>query len=83
MAWELHLAHWTTSLAELEVFPNWTYGGRFRVCSGGCSYSGQPVFGFSTTAKRRAEATATRRYLYIDTLQLAVRTGLAAATAPR
>ena len=28
--WELHLSHWTTSVARLEVWQDWVYHGRFR-----------------------------------------------------
>jgi hypothetical protein len=69
MAWELHLSHWTTSLAELEISPNWTYGGMFQGLFGRMLYRGQPVYGFKTPNRSRSDRNA--RYLYIDTFNSA------------
>jgi hypothetical protein len=69
MAWELHLAHWTTSLAVLNVSPNWTYGGQFQGLFGQLSYRGLPVFGFKTPKRGMADRNA--RYVYIDTFNSA------------
>jgi hypothetical protein len=62
---ELHLSHWTGPLPELEVSPNWTYGGRWQGLFGRLTYLGAPVFGSRTPTVRVADARA--RYVYIDT----------------
>jgi hypothetical protein len=62
---ELHLSHWTGALPELEVSPNWTYGGRWQGLFGRLSYHGTPVFGTRTPTTRASDGHA--RYVYIDT----------------
>jgi hypothetical protein len=47
--WWLHLSHWTGPLAELEVYTDWVYGGRFQEVFGRYTYNGQGVRGFDTT----------------------------------
>jgi hypothetical protein len=69
MAWELHLSHWSTPLAVLEVSPNWTYGGMFQGVFGRMLYDGKPVHGFKTPTRSRSDRNA--RYVYIDTLNSA------------
>jgi len=69
MAWELHLSHWSTPLAVLEVSPNWTYGGAFQGVFGRMLYNGKPVHGFKTPTRSRSDRNA--RYVYIDTLNSA------------
>ena len=64
-AHELHLSHWSGPLPELEVSPNWTYGGRWQGLFGRLSYHGMPVFGTRTPTTRTADRHA--RYVYIDT----------------
>jgi len=62
---EFHLSHWSGPLAELQVSPNWTYGGRWQGLFGRLTYDGQPVYGFKTpSATRRGDTYA--RYVYID-----------------
>ena len=63
-ALELHLSHWTGPLPELQVSPNWTYGGRWQGLFGRLSYHGAAVFG-TRTANGPADGHA--RYVYIDT----------------
>ena len=65
MKYELHLSHWTGPLAELEVSPNWTYGGMWQGLFGRLSYRGVPVHGYRTPSDSRADFHA--RYFYIDT----------------
>ena len=65
MKYELHLSHWTGPLAELEISPNWTYGGMWQGLFGRLSYRGVPVHGYRTPSDRRADLHA--RYVYIDT----------------
>ena len=69
MAYELHLSHWTTDLAQLEVSPNWTYGGSLQGLFGRMLYRGTPVHGFKTPTAARSDRHA--RYVYIDTLNSA------------
>jgi hypothetical protein len=65
--WELHVAHFSGELPKLEVFPNWTYGGRWHGLFGRYSYLGQPIFGFGANAKGVPKDKYGRN-LYIDTL---------------
>jgi hypothetical protein len=62
---ELHLSHWTGPLAELDVSPNWTYGGAFQGLFGRLRYRDVPVHGFRTPSPTRSDAYA--RFVYIDT----------------
>jgi hypothetical protein len=64
-AYELHVSHWSGPLPELEVSPNWTYGGSWQGLFGRLSYRGQPVYGFRTPSSTRADGYA--RFFYIDT----------------
>jgi hypothetical protein len=69
MAYELHLSHWNGPLPELEVSPNWTYGGRWQGLFGRLLYRGKPVHGYRTPSTRSGDTFA--RYFYIDTLNSA------------
>ena len=62
---ELHLSHWSGPLAQLEVSPNWTYGGRWQGLFGRLTYLGLPVHGFRTPSPSRSDRHA--RYFHIDT----------------
>jgi len=64
--WELHLSHWTTSVAKLEVWQDWVYHGRFRHLFGRYTYMGQPVHGFGST-HFGAPTDGYGRLLYLDT----------------
>lgn len=68
--WELHISHWSGPLPELEVYPNWTYDGRWQGVFGRYSYLGSPVFGFANNAKGVPKDRYGRN-LYIDTLNSA------------
>jgi hypothetical protein len=48
-AWELRLSHWRGAVVRLEVWRDWSYGGRWHHLFGRLTYRGQPVHGFSTT----------------------------------
>jgi hypothetical protein len=48
-AWELRLSHWTGPIAQLEVYTNWVYSGRFHALFGRASYNGVGIHGFHTT----------------------------------
>ena len=65
-AWELHLAHFSGELPKLEVYANWTYGGRWQGVFGRYSYLGQPIFGYGANAKGVPKDKYGRN-LYIDT----------------
>lgn len=47
--WELHASHWTGALPQLQVWTDWSYGGRFQHLFGRFSYDGSPVYGFHST----------------------------------
>ena len=64
--WELHLSHWTTDLAKVEVWQDWIYHGRFRHLFGRYTYLGKPVYGFGTT-HFGAPTDGYGRLLYLDT----------------
>ncbi|MBD0348786.1 MAG: hypothetical protein ICV59_06510 [Thermoleophilia bacterium] len=65
MRYELHLSHWTGPLGDLQVSPNWTYGGMWQGLFGRLLYRGKPVHGYRTPSDRRSDFHA--RYFYIDT----------------
>jgi hypothetical protein len=62
---ELHISHWRGPLPELEVWRNWTYGGRLQGFFGRLSYDGKPVYG--TRSPSRTVADPFARNVYIDT----------------
>jgi len=68
--WELHLSHFSGELPELDVYANWTYGGRWQGLFGRYSYLGQPIFGFGANAKGVPKDKYGRN-LYIDTFNSA------------
>jgi hypothetical protein len=68
--WELHLAHFSGELPKLEVYANWTYGGRWQGLFGRYSYLGRPIFGFGANAKGVPKDKYGRN-LYIDTFNSA------------
>jgi hypothetical protein len=65
MDYELHLSHWSGALPELEVSPNWTYGGTYEGLFGRLLYQGVPVHGSRTPTPTRGDSYA--RFFYIDT----------------
>ena len=67
---ELHLSHWTTDIAKLELWANWAYSKRFDHVFGRLTYRGQPVFGFASTRKGEP-LDAFGRNIYLDTLDSA------------
>ncbi len=48
-AWELRLSHWRGPVAQLDVWLDWSYSGRWHHLFGRLTYRGLPVHGFSTT----------------------------------
>ena len=69
-AWELHVAHWSGPLPVLELYRNWTYGGKWQGVFGRYTYLGQPVYGFGATAKGVPKDKYGRN-LYVDTFDSA------------
>jgi hypothetical protein len=65
-AQELRLSHWRGPVARLEVWLDWSYGGRWHHLFGRVTYRGRPVHGFSTSS---AGDPLDRygRVLYLDT----------------
>lgn len=68
--WELHLSHWTGSLAKLEVYQDWTYEGRFRSVFGRVTYRGRPVYGYKAD-RYGAPQDRFSRLVYVDTFNSA------------
>ena len=65
-AWELHLSHWSGSIATLEAWTDWVYGGRFHHLFGRLTYDGKPVYGFSAT-RVGSPLDPYGRNIYVDT----------------
>jgi hypothetical protein len=63
---ELHISHWRGTLPELEVWPNWTYGGRLQGFFGRLRYDGKAVYGTRSPSPTVTDPFA--RNVYIDTL---------------
>ena len=64
--YELHVSHWTGSLAAITVYADWAWGGRFQQLFGQLTYGGQPVYGFSATSVGNPTDSYGRN-LYLDT----------------
>jgi hypothetical protein len=62
---ELHVSHWTGPLPELEVWRNWTYGGRLQGFFGRLRYDGKAVYGTRSPSPTVTDPFA--RNVYIDT----------------
>ena len=69
-AYELRLSHWHGPVAKLQVWTDWSYGGRWHHLFGRLTYRGLPVHGFSTTPSGDP-LDAYGRVLYLDTLDSA------------
>ena len=69
-AWELRVSHWRGPLPKLEVWQDWSYGGRWHHLFGRLTYRGLPVHGFSTTPTGDP-LDPYGRVLYLDTLDSA------------
>ena len=69
-AWELRLSHWRGPVAQLEVWLDWSYSGRWHHLFGRLTYRGLPVHGFSTTPTGDP-LDRYGRVLYLDTLDSA------------
>jgi hypothetical protein len=64
--WWVHLSHWSGPTAQLEVWPDWVYSGRFHHLFGRLTYTGKPVYGFGTTGYGNP-TDKYGRLLYLDT----------------
>jgi hypothetical protein len=64
--WELRLSHWRGPLATLEVWTDWSYGGRFHDLFGRYLYLGRPVHGFKSSSTGVPLDTYGRNF-YLDT----------------
>ena len=69
-ALELRVSHWRGALPKLEVWLDWSYGGRWHHLFGRLTYRGQAVHGFATTATGDP-LDRYGRVLYLDTLDSA------------
>jgi len=63
---ELHVSHWTGPVAQIKVYQDWAWGGRFQQILGQLTYRGQPVHGFGSTSVGNP-TDAYGRNLYLDT----------------
>ena len=63
---ELHLSHWSGSLAQLEILTDWIYGRRNHHLFGRVTYDGQPMHGFTATSFG-APTDRYGRLIYLDT----------------
>jgi hypothetical protein len=64
--YELHVSHWTGPLAQVTVYQDWAWGGRFQQILGQLTYDGKPVFGYSATSVGNPTDSYGRN-LYLDT----------------
>ena len=71
--WELHLSHWSGSIAVLTIKEDWSYR-RFDHLYGSLTYNGAGVFGFRSTPAGNPLDTFGRN-LYVDTFGSAYGTG--------
>jgi hypothetical protein len=69
-AQELRLSHWRGPVARLEVWLDWSYGGRWHHLFGRLSYRGLPVHGYATTSTG-VPLDRYGRVLYLDTFDSA------------
>jgi hypothetical protein len=63
----LTLSHWSGEAAELEVYTDWVYSGRFEHLFGRLTYRGRPVYGYGTT-RLGSPTDRFGRLVYLDTL---------------
>ncbi len=79
MKYELHLSHWSGPLAQFDVSPNWSFGGRWQGVFGRLRYKGVAVRGYKTP--NAAEYDPYARFFYIDTFNSAAGRGWKRASA--
>jgi hypothetical protein len=71
---ELRVSHWRGPVAALQVWQDWSYGGRWHHLFGRLTYRGLPVHGYSTTPSG-VPLDAYGRVVYVDTLDSAYGNG--------
>jgi hypothetical protein len=71
---EIHLAHWTGPLPQLDVNVDWAWGGQWNHFWGTYTYAGKGVYGFGSTSAGVPLDTFGRN-LYVDTLDSAYGAG--------
>lgn len=64
--YELHVSHWTGQLAQIQVWSDWAWGGRFQQILGQLTYDGKAVHGFGSTSLGDP-TDSWGRNLYLDT----------------
>jgi hypothetical protein len=64
-AWEVHLAHWTGPLPQLQISTDWAWH-QWDHLFGSFTYDGQGVYGFASTSTG-APLDTWGRNLYVDT----------------
>lgn len=72
--WELHISHWTGQPAQLDVYLDWSYHGRFHHLFGQLVYGGKPVYGFASTHSG-SPLDGFGRNVYLDTFDSAYGSG--------
>jgi hypothetical protein len=72
-AWEVHLAHWTGALPQLQISTDWAWH-QWDHIFGTFTYGGQGVYGFASTSTG-APLDTWGRNLYVDTYDSAYGTG--------
>ena len=70
----LEISHWSGPVADLEVYTDWVYDGRYQQVFGRLTYAGTPVYGFGTT-HYGAPTDTYGRLVYLDTLNSTYGTG--------
>ena len=72
--WEVRISHWSGPIAQLQVYADWVYAGRFQEVFGRATYWGKPVYGFHTTTAGNPLDTY-GRLIFVDTFDSAYGTG--------
>jgi hypothetical protein len=62
---ELHVSHWRGQLAQIKVYADWVYAGRFHRVYGRYTYRGVPIYGFKTDG--RVPLDGFGRLVFVDT----------------
>ena len=68
--WEVRISHWSGPIAQLEVYADWVYAGRFQEVFGRATYWGKPIYGFHTTSDGNPLDTF-GRLIFLDTFDSA------------
>jgi hypothetical protein len=71
---ELHVSHWTDSIAKLDVYADWVTSLRWHELFGRLTYRGRPVHGYSFTSAG-APLDGYGRLVYLDTYHSALGSG--------